>query len=114
LLQALDMQDALAQEIWDETVDILGSGLASVINLFNPRLIILGGGIINFGERLFGPVRRIALSRAMKPLAKVADIVPAQLGAEVGIIGAAAVVMNKLQLRPVKEVTEGTYGGIYA
>jgi len=112
LLQALELQDPLAHDIWNETVNILGSGLASVINLFNPRLVILGGGIINFGEWLFGPVGRIALQRAMKPLAKVADIVPAQLGAEVGIVGAAAVVLDKLQL--LRTVREGTYGSFYA
>lgn len=97
VMLALGQQDPLAIRIWEETMQILGSGVANVINIFNPRRVVLGGGITNFGELLFEPVRRIARSRAMAPLAEVVEILPAELGSEVGILGAVAVALCRLQ-----------------
>ncbi len=96
LEQAIHAGDPLATRLWVETTEILGVGIASVINIFNPRRVVLGGGITNVGSLLFDPVRAIALSRAMGPLAKVVEIVPAQLGGQVGVLGAAAVAMERL------------------
>lgn len=93
---ALRAGDFLTVRIWDETMEILGAGIANVINIFNPRRVVLGGGITNFGGLLFDPVRRIALSRAMGPLTEVVEIVPAQLGGQVGVLGAAAVALERM------------------
>ncbi|MGE5672295.1 MAG: ROK family protein [Mycobacterium leprae] len=95
---AMQNGDALANRIWDETLTILGAGIANVVHIFNPRRVVLGGGITNFGDRLFDPVRRIALGRVMAPIAGVVEIVPAQLGGLVGVLGAAAVAMERLGL----------------
>lgn len=96
LAQALERNDPVAVAIWGETVAILGAGIANVINIFNPQRVVIGGGITNFGHLLFDPVRKIALQRAMPPLASVAEIVPAQLGAQVGVLGAAAVALERI------------------
>jgi len=93
VLAALRAGDALAREIWEETLDLLGMGVANVISIFNPRRVVLGGGITNFGDLLFPPLRERALRRVMAPLAAVVDIVPAELGSTVGILGAAAVAL---------------------
>ncbi|HWI65965.1 MAG TPA: ROK family protein [Symbiobacteriaceae bacterium] len=93
---ALRAGDPLAVRIWDETMEILGAGIANVVNIFNPRRVVLGGGITNFGSLLFDPIRRIALSRAMGPLTEVVSIVPAELGGQVGVLGAAAVALERL------------------
>jgi len=93
---ALRAGDPLTVRIWDETMEILGTGIANVINIFNPRRVVLGGGITNFGSTLFDPIRRIALSRAMGPLTEVVEIVPAQLGGQVGVLGAVAVALERL------------------
>lgn len=85
--------DALARRIWDETTHILGAGIANVINLFNPERIVLGGGVTEAGELLFEPVRRVAFSRALRPLIHGVQVVPAQLGPRVGILGAGAVAL---------------------
>lgn len=104
---ALRQGDPLARRIWQETVEILGAGLANVINIFNPQLVVLGGGITNFGELLFQPVRQVALERAMRPLAEVVDIVPARLGGQVGVLGAAAVALERLNGSVVQGVHSG-------
>jgi glucokinase len=70
--------------------------MASLVNLFNPELIVIGGGLTNMGEGLFGPVRRIIDRRAFRASAEAVKVVPAQLGDEVGILGAAAVAMQRV------------------
>ena len=50
--------DPVARAVWDETVDALACGLTSIVNLFEPELVVLGGGVVSgTGEQLLGPVR---------------------------------------------------------
>lgn len=104
--QAMQQGDALANQIWGETMEILGAGIANVINIFNPQRVVLGGGITNFGDLLFEPIRKVALGRAMGPLTEVCDIVPAQLGGQVGVLGAAAVALTHVTLESQEVVTD--------
>lgn len=90
ILAALQKEDELAKKIWNETTEYLGRGLAVVINTFNPELIVVGGGVTAAGELLFNPVREKALRYAFPRLAAVCSIVPAGLGSNVGVVGAAA------------------------
>ena len=90
ILDALQKEDELAKKIWNETTEYLGRGLAVVINTFNPELIVVGGGVTAAGELLFKPVSEKALRYAFPRLAAVCSIVPAGLGSNVGVVGAAA------------------------
>jgi glucokinase len=96
VVSAARAKEPWALEVWDDTVQVLSAGIASAINAFNPQRVILGGGVTAAGDLLFEPVRRLALSRAMKPLAKGVDIVHAQLADQVGVMGAAAVALSAL------------------
>ncbi|MBA2385268.1 MAG: ROK family protein, partial [Actinobacteria bacterium] len=87
--------DALAKEIWSDTVDALACGLTSIVNLFEPELVVLGGGVSGTGEQLLGPVRRRVRAEAMKPAGDAADIVQSALGDHVGVVGAAAIVYER-------------------
>lgn len=98
VVEAVRRRDPLAVRLWEETMEILGAGVANAINVFNPTRVVMGGGMTNAGDLLFAPVRRIALRRAMRPLAAVVEIVPALLGDEVGILGAAAVALESLEV----------------
>lgn len=84
--------DALARTVWSETIDALACGLTSIVNLFEPELVVLGGGVSSTGEQLIGPVRKRVRAEAMKPAGEGADIVQSALGDRVGVVGAAAVV----------------------
>lgn len=86
--------DPLAGAIWDETMTLLGAGITSIIHAFNPRLVILGGGVTRSGEQLFEPVRRTVAERAMPWLRQVVRIEPAALGEMTGILGAVAVALD--------------------
>ena len=96
--QAAEQGDIEAQEIIADAMTYLGVGMASLVNLFNPELIVIGGGLANMGKGLFGPVRRIIDRRALHASAEVVKVVPAQLGHDVGILGAVAVALREVGL----------------
>lgn len=70
----------------------LGAGLANFVNIFNPELIILGGGVARIGEPLFEPVRRAIETFAMPAMRESVQLIPPELGLKTGIYGAAALV----------------------
>jgi glucokinase len=86
--------DALALRILDESAEMIGSWLGSVISLLDPDIIVVGGGVSQIGESLFTRLRRIAPARTINQFAYATPIVPAQLGANAGVLGAAAVVLT--------------------
>jgi glucokinase len=87
--------DAVASALWEETMALLGAGIVSIIHAFNPRLVILGGGVTRAGELLFEPVRRVVADRTMPWLREVVDIVPAALDDATGVLGAVAVALDR-------------------
>jgi len=94
--EAAEQGDIEAQEILAEAMAYLGVGMANLVNLFNPELIVIGGGLTHLGEKLFRPVRRAIERRAFPAAARVVQVVPAQLGDDAGVLGAAAVAMAQM------------------
>ncbi|MEJ7748481.1 MAG: ROK family protein [Candidatus Limnocylindrales bacterium] len=88
--------DRLGGRIWDETTAILGSAVANILNIFNPDLVVLGGGVTRAGDQLLLPVREAGLRQAMPPAARTADIVLAGLGDRLGVVSAAAIAFERL------------------
>jgi glucokinase len=76
--------------VWEETVEALACGLASLVNAFEPERVVLGGGVTRAGEHLLGPVRERVRADALGPAAN-AEIVLSALGDRVGVVGAAAI-----------------------
>lgn len=94
--EAAEKGDKLALGIWKEVGQYLGIAVANLINVYNPEVIIIGGGVAQAGKLLFEPVRRTVKERALPGSAKIAKIVPAQLGDRASIIGAAALVLERV------------------
>ncbi len=88
--------DHLALDIITKTATYLGVGLVNLVNIFNPQMIIIGGGVGKLGELLLGPARRIVQERAFRVSAKAVRIVPAELGDAAGVLGAAAFAFAQL------------------
>jgi glucokinase len=82
----------LAREIITSAAEALGVGLVNIIHMFNPEVIILGGGVTQIGEPLLGPARRIVEERAMRVSRESVRIVMAALGGDAGLIGAGSLV----------------------
>lgn len=85
--------DARALEILTEMGRKLGSGLGSVVNLFDPELIVIGGGFAAAGDLLLGPAREVMERETLKPI-HGGRIVRAELGTSAGMIGAALVAFD--------------------
>lgn len=66
----------------------LGAALVSLVNLFEPEVVVVGGGAMAMGELLLGPARQEVRDRALKPMRET-PVVPAVLGPDAGMIGAA-------------------------
>ncbi|GBC78430.1 Glucokinase [bacterium HR08] len=82
--------DPLALEIVEETARFLSIWLGGMINVFDPDIIILGGGVSQWGDLLFPRLRQLTPTYSILPRAAEIAIVPAHLKADVGILGAAA------------------------
>lgn len=92
VFQAARMGDHLATAIVEETWGYLGIGLANLVNLYNPKMIVLGGGVSKAGDFLLEPAIAIAQKRALRGLTEGVVFSVTELGADVGLFGAAALV----------------------
>ena len=72
----------------------LGHGIASVINIFAPELVVVGGGISEAGSFYFERLRRVVGAQVMDVCAANTRIVPAELGNRAGCLGAAGLILN--------------------
>lgn len=90
--------DPAATAVVENYINMLAEGLANIINFIMPETIVIGGGVSNEGEALFGPARARALDLAFLPEGiEQPRIVPAQAGNDAGIIGAALMAMRCLE-----------------
>jgi glucokinase len=74
----------------------LGVAIASFVNIFNPEVVVIGGGVIAAGELLLEPARRQVAARALPPSRDEVRIVAARFGIEAGMVGAAALAFDGL------------------
>ena len=88
---ALVLGDAYAQEVMTETAKILGAGVANLVNLFNPDMVVVVGGVTRAGEHLFAPLRAEVRRRAFEAAVRACRIVPGELPETAGVIGAAGI-----------------------
>jgi glucokinase len=87
--------DPVAGDVWDETTAALGCGLTSIVNLLEPEVVVIGGGVSRAGEQLLAPARDQVRREAMS----ATRVVAARLGDRVGVVGAAAIAFERLLAR---------------
>lgn len=80
------------QELFANVFRHIGVGCVTLINLFDPDRIIIGGGVSKIGEPLFREVQDYVGRHALNPSGRITPIVPAVLGQDAGLIGAAALI----------------------
>ncbi len=94
--QAAQQGDVLALEIVQWAGYVIGLGLTSVLHLFNPEIMVIGGGVSNIGEPLLNPLRQTIQDHVIYTgYIDTMRIEPAALGEDVSIIGAAALVRTQ-------------------
>jgi glucokinase len=87
--------DTYALEMVHDTATLLGAGVSSIVNIFNPEVVVICGGVTLAGDKLFAPLRSEVKRRAFKPAWEACRIVPGALTGTAGVYGAAAVFIQR-------------------
>ncbi len=87
--------DPVALELVSRAGSYLGVGMVNLINIFNPEMIIVGGGMSRMGDMLLDPAREVVRERAFRLPADAVRIVISELGDDAGVLGAAAFVRDQ-------------------
>jgi len=88
--EAIVAGDLYAKEVMRETAKFLGTGIANLINILNPEMVVISGGVTRAGDHLLEPLRGEVRRRAFREAADACRIVSSELGDMAGVIGAAA------------------------
>jgi glucokinase len=93
--QAAADGDELALEVVNDTAKFLGVGIGNLLNVFNPEVVVVCGGVTLAGDHLFEPLRREVARRAFKPAVTACRIVPGELVGTAGVYGAAKIFLDQ-------------------
>ncbi len=88
--QAANDGDQFCLEVISETAHFIGGAVASLINIFNPDVVVICGGVTSAGDHLFGPLSREVRRRAFRPAVETCRIVAGSLPGTAGVFGAVA------------------------
>ena len=96
VVRAAQAGDAVARVVWSDAVHALGEGLTDIVNLVEPELVVLGGGVARAGELLRAPVADHIAAAAMRPAAAAVRVAIATRLNDVGLLGAAAIALDAI------------------
>lgn len=100
--------DLFAQHVVAEAGAHLGTAIASLVNLFNPGLVVIGGGVAQIGDLLLDPIRRNVQQRSLRVASRAVRITAALLGRRSSAMGAVvqalSTVLHQSEFRDVEEV----------
>jgi glucokinase len=88
--------DQVAVGVFELIGSRLGAAMTSFANIFEPQVIVVGGGVMAAGDLLLDPARRVLREQALPPMNRT-PVVPAELGPDAGMIGAAALARRELE-----------------
>ncbi|HSJ10785.1 MAG TPA: ROK family protein [Longimicrobiales bacterium] len=88
--------DPYANDVMRETAKLLGAGVANIINILNPEMVVIAGGVTRAGDHLFSPLRAEVRRRSFKSAQEACQIVSAQLPGTAGVVGAIAVFKKEM------------------
>jgi glucokinase len=94
IFEAGRLGDKVALEIIDKEAFYIGIGIVNILAFYNPEKLAIGGGVSSQWDTLRDRVIRVVEERALKPNARICEIVKAQLGKDVGLLGACGLVLD--------------------
>jgi glucokinase-like ROK family protein len=107
--EAAHLGDLVAQQIITESGMYLGIAAASLVNVFNPSLVVVGGGISQMGDLLLEPIRKAVRERSLQPAAQAVRITSAVLGRRSTSIGAVVQAVNLALARRLEIIESSGY-----
>ena len=96
--------DEVSRMVVGQIGRMLGVGLASFVNIFNPEVIVVGGGAMAAGDLLLEPARAEMKARALKPNRDQVKVVAARFGNDAGMLGAGVLALDELGVLAIDEV----------
>jgi glucokinase len=96
--------DELSRMVVGQVGRMLGIGLANFVNIFNPEVIVVGGGAMAAGDLLLEPARAEMKARALRPNRDQVKVVAARFGGDAGMLGAGVLALDELGVLAVDEV----------
>jgi predicted NBD/HSP70 family sugar kinase len=87
--------DPLALQVVREAAEHLGVAVAGLLNLLNPAVVVMGGGLARLGELLLEPLREVVHSRTLVTSVQESRLVTSQLGARATAVGAATLLLQR-------------------
>jgi glucokinase len=91
---AANKGDQLANDVIETAGKYIGATLSGLINTLNPEIVVIGGGVSNMGDLILDPIRKEVETRSLKSFVENLKIVRAELGGEVGVMGAIALAQS--------------------
>lgn len=88
--------DAEAADVMTKLGRRLGAGIGSLVNIFQPEVVVIGGGFMEAGDLLLPPAKEIVAREALAPGRDLVRIVPAELGPKAGLVGAGLIAFERL------------------
>jgi glucokinase len=88
--------DVLSRELFERLGFYLGIGITGLVNIFNPEIFIVGGGLVGAADYFLPRAVEVLKSRGLKPNRDIVKVVPAQFGAEAGMLGAACLAFEEV------------------
>ncbi len=96
IVNAAKAEDTLSIELIADIAEKLGKGLAILINLFNPELVILGGPLAETGDYIRLPIRSALNKYALNLVSSDSHLVTSKLGEKAGVMGSCLMARSKL------------------
>ncbi|MGE5673852.1 MAG: ROK family protein [Mycobacterium leprae] len=100
VIEAAKKGDAVARDTLWESGRFIGTAIGNLVNLLNPSMVVIGGGLSRAGELIMTPIREAALSRALPALRSRVSILPTQIGEDSCPVGGTALVIEELFRSP--------------
>lgn len=100
ITQAADAGDAVALEAFAETGAVIGTGVANLINIFNPEMIVVGGTMSAAGQHLLPSIQKVVKEHALDEMLQQVQIVLSAFGSDASVMGAAALVVKAILSNP--------------
>lgn len=89
-------EDAVAKEILHEAFDYMGIAVANLITIFDPEMVVIGGGVSGIGNLFFDRVKASAKKSCLDFIFDPVEILPSSLGQDTGVFGALAIAKSRI------------------
>jgi glucokinase-like ROK family protein len=88
--------DELASNVFNRAMDYIGIGISSLVNIFNPELVTIGGGVSLAGDIFFDNIRKSVDRNIMQPTSREVEILPVTFGENAALMGAFALILQRV------------------